>query len=198
MPPVAAPHERWTFDRCAGHPALDFANTVSDRASAPVERLLDYFRLLDFARQAELIGPAAARRLEAEAKKHPGSAAKALGEAIELREALHAIFTAVASGRAPSQPDLDVLAERHGRFRLDPCLEWRWSAGPDALDSPVAPIVRSAVDLLLSDKCGVVKLCEKESCRWLFFDSSKNHSRRWCDMKNCGNLEKARRFRQRR
>jgi predicted RNA-binding Zn ribbon-like protein len=39
-----------------------------------------------------------------------------------------------------------------------------------------------------------VKDCGDPSCRWLFLDTSKNHTRRWCDMKTCGNRMKARRF----
>jgi len=40
---------------------------------------------------------------------------------------------------------------------------------------------------------GVEGVRERE-CRWLFLDTSKNHTRRWCDMKVCGNRIKARRF----
>jgi len=54
-------------------------------------------------------------------------------------------------------------------------------------------IVRSAADLLTSDKLHDVRACSAEDCRWLFLDISKNHSRRWCDMETCGNQAKARR-----
>jgi predicted RNA-binding Zn ribbon-like protein len=40
-----------------------------------------------------------------------------------------------------------------------------------------------------------LKLCSSQSCRWAFYDRSKNHSSRWCTMASCGNREKARRFR---
>lgn len=42
-----------------------------------------------------------------------------------------------------------------------------------------------------------LKLCGSQTCRWAFFDLSKNHSSRWCKMASCGNREKARRFRSR-
>ena len=42
-----------------------------------------------------------------------------------------------------------------------------------------------------------LKLCDSQSCRWVFYDRSKNHSSRWCKMTSCGNREKARRFRER-
>ncbi len=40
-----------------------------------------------------------------------------------------------------------------------------------------------------------LKLCGSPTCRWVFYDRSKNHSSRWCTMASCGNREKARRFR---
>jgi predicted RNA-binding Zn ribbon-like protein len=59
------------------------------------------------------------------------------------------------------------------------------------------PIASSAADLLTSERLKKVRLCEAKTCTWLFLDESRNHSRRWCDMKVCGNREKARRHYQR-
>jgi predicted RNA-binding Zn ribbon-like protein len=61
----------------------------------------------------------------------------------------------------------------------------------------LAPIVKSAADLLLSDMLDRVKQCEGDPCGWLFLDTSRNRSRRWCSMEDCGNRAKARRFYQR-
>jgi predicted RNA-binding Zn ribbon-like protein len=66
------------------------------------------------------------------------------------------------------------------------------------LDGMLAPIAWSAVELLRGGELDRVKTCGKESCGWLFVDRSRNRSRRWCDMSDCGNAEKARRFHQRR
>jgi predicted RNA-binding Zn ribbon-like protein len=41
-----------------------------------------------------------------------------------------------------------------------------------------------------------LKLCGSDTCRWAFYDRSKNHTSRWCTMATCGNRAKARRFRQ--
>ena len=43
-----------------------------------------------------------------------------------------------------------------------------------------------------------LKACPRDCCLWAFYDKSKNHSKRWCSMESCGNVEKARAFRQRR
>ncbi len=40
--------------------------------------------------------------------------------------------------------------------------------------------------------------CASPTCRWLFLDRSKNHSRVWCEMASCGSRAKMRRYRDRR
>ena len=59
---------------------------------------------------------------------------------------------------------------------------------------PLWVLAMSASDLLTSDAVDRVRECDNPECRWLFLDTSKNHTRRWCDMKLCGNRMKARRF----
>jgi len=54
------------------------------------------------------------------------------------------------------------------------------------------PAVRAAADLFTSEELEDVRVCASDICSWLFMDTSKNHTRRWCDMKSCGNRAKAR------
>jgi predicted RNA-binding Zn ribbon-like protein len=56
-------------------------------------------------------------------------------------------------------------------------------------------VVRAASDLLTSDALARVRQCADGSCAWLFLDTTRNRTRRWCDMKACGNRNKVRRFR---
>jgi len=83
------------------------------------------------------------------------------------------------------------LAFSAGRFQL------AWPANPDALDQVLWPVVRSAAELLTGDELPRVAQCAGELCGWLFLDTTRNRSRRWCDMADCGNLAKVRRFRRR-
>jgi predicted RNA-binding Zn ribbon-like protein len=62
------------------------------------------------------------------------------------------------------------------------------------LDWILNPLIRSAADLLVSDELKRVKKCGDPACGWLFLDTSRNNSRRWCDMSDCGNRAKACRF----
>ena len=71
---------------------------------------------------------------------------------------------------------------------------WKSFGDKNSLDWMINPIIRSAADLLVSDELKRVKKCADPQCGWLFLDVSRNKSRRWCNMKDCGNRAKARRF----
>ena len=70
---------------------------------------------------------------------------------------------------------------------------WEWTGDEAALDRMLWPVVGSAADLLTSEDLDRVGECQGDGCGWLFIDMSRNHSRRWCDMGDCGNRAKARR-----
>ncbi len=190
-----------TFDLSAGQLSLDFANTLDDRPSAsPQEYLNSYDDLLAWSQQAQMVTDAEARQLREQAEKHPAEAAGVLQEAIVLREALFRIFMAVAQGASPEDEDLTMLnsalSEAMRHVRIVPQtggFQWDWTTGPENLDRVLWPVVRSAADLLTSDELNETRVCASENCDWLFLDTSKNHSRRWCNMKTCGNRAKARR-----
>ncbi|MCE5252638.1 MAG: CGNR zinc finger domain-containing protein [Actinomycetia bacterium] len=79
-----------------------------------------------------------------------------------------------------------------------PGFEWAWTGMEDHLTSLLWPVARSATDLLTSRQLVQVRECADDACGWLFLDTTKNASRRWCDMADCGNRAKARRYRARR
>jgi predicted RNA-binding Zn ribbon-like protein len=200
------------FDLCGGHPALDFVNSLDDRfcADGPRERLVDYEQLLQFARQSALLSVRQARAL---ARSTTVAAAQALRAARELREALAAVLYAGAAGRTPPAPALRILEERWreasrhrelhwqplaGSARARPRARWAWGSAANQAELPVWMLALAASQLLTSEDFERVRACGSETCRWLFLDTSKNHTRRWCKMKVCGNRMKARRFQARR
>lgn len=192
------------FQLVAGHLALDFANTLDYRFDPQrrVDLLGDYGSLLRFARQAGVITEAQAKRLLSHTSPARGSVA--LGRATGLREAIDALFRSIVAGEPPRASCFGMLR----RFLKNPpateTLLWRGSAyiraysnlaaRPDAL---LGPIVEAAADLLTSARRHSIRECADPSCRWLFLDQSKNHSRRWCKMAICGNRSKVKRFRAR-
>lgn len=184
---------------------LDFANTVSWRGSAqPEDRLPTYGQLARFFVQSGLVSHAEARRLELEATRHPDTAARTLQRAVEMREALYRMFSGLADGRAPRPSDLATLnallpaALTHLRVSSNGGqLGWRWIGSARSLDRLLWPIARDAAVFLTSSDFSRLRACRNPQCRWVFLDTTKNGTRRWCSMAVCGNRDKLRRFRQR-
>lgn len=182
---------------------LDFANTVEPRFRADGHDWLASYR--DLARWAEHVGiltRAQTSRLIAFSGQHQRRARRAFESAIALREAIYRVFSALAGRSAVDQADLDLLrdayaeASRHqslaikeGRVRVS------WDRGDDELDQIIWPLARDAFDLLTRGPVDRIKSCpaEQGGCAWLFIDGSKNGSRRWCSMRDCGSKVKSRR-----
>jgi predicted RNA-binding Zn ribbon-like protein len=189
------------FDLSGGNLALDFANTVSKRPTLqPIERLTDYRDLVAFGTESGVYPPRAPTRLYAIAREAPLRGQGTLETAIQFREALFGIFSAVAGRRAVPGGALALLNVRlqisaeHGRIvHTGRHFRWEWIGMDSYLDSVLWPIAGTAADLLLSDDLAHLRICGSEECDWLFLDRTKNHRRRWCDMKTCGNRVKARR-----
>ena len=196
-----------------GHLSLDFANTLEWRGSAR-ERdwLTGYEALVAWALRAGAVDGREAEELRAYADWAPGSAAEVLEQARALREAVYRVAAASASGETPDAVDLESLNRRLapllGETRLSASASATASASPaglvpawggasDDLARVLWPVARSAFDLLSGAAAGRLRECAGSDCHWLFLDRSKNGSRRWCAMSNCGNLAKARRHRAR-
>jgi len=202
---MSQPSSKSHFDLSGGNLALDFVNTVSNRPAAePIERLTDYNHLVFFGLESNLYPHAMVNDLYIRAGRLPGMAKNALLKAIEFREALFAIFSAVVEHRAIPGNALQqltlILQEGMANGRLvhnGHLFAWEWTSMNIHLESALWPVARAAADLLLSDELENVRMCASDECAWLFIDRTKNHRRRWCDMKTCGNRVKARRHYQR-
>jgi predicted RNA-binding Zn ribbon-like protein len=190
-----------------GRLCLDFCNTVEWHAGpSPVERIDTYADLSDWARQVGLLSQAASERLARHAQRHARAAEAVRGRAITLREAVYRTLAAHAHGRVPDPADLAVLnvelpqALARARLRLGGvAYRLTWDLDGEALDGLLWPIAYSAANLLATPEllARVGQCADDRGCGWLFLDMTKNRSRRWCDMKDCGNRAKARRHYQR-
>jgi predicted RNA-binding Zn ribbon-like protein len=185
---------------------LDFVNTVNWRGRESSD---DYFNtysdLLIWSRYVNIITSIDFKTLQQKAKKHPNEAKKAYNRAISLREAMFAIFAAKADGKTFPKENLltfnTFLSQAMGYSQIIQTAEglvWNTDGDKNSLDWMLNPVIRSAAELLVSIEIGKVKICGDNECGWIFLDSSRNQSRRWCDMKDCGNRAKARRFYQKR
>ena len=189
------------FEFSGGWLCLDFANTLEERLSvSPVERLNTYADLLAWGQQAAILDAGDAAQLQALAEDQPEEAVSWLASIKQARELIYRIFRAVVSGETVEAEDLrqfnGILADTMEHACLvsgETGFAWSWTSDRQQLERPLWFIVRSAADLLTSSELRCARICASEGCGWLFLDTSKNHSRRWCDMKSCGNRAKARR-----
>jgi predicted RNA-binding Zn ribbon-like protein len=192
------------YELIGGHPCLDFANTMGgDALHDPHEFLDSYEDLILFAKMAGLVPPDRARALVARAKREPEQAAAALDDARQLRGAIFRVFFALSHERKPAPDDVARLNETLARalahrrvVQRGGSFELGWDDDGDPLDRPLWPIVVSAAELLADHDRAPVRACcssAERRCTWLFVDSSRNRSRRWCSMRDCGNRAKARR-----
>jgi predicted RNA-binding Zn ribbon-like protein len=182
---------------------LEFANTADWHASEqPQEQLNSYADLVSWARQVGLLTEDEAQNQLRKATLRPADGAIILGRAIELREAMYHIFSAVAGGRPVEAADISLLngwlRQAQGRLQVvatDSGFTWQW--GGRSFRQILWPIAQSAAELLVSEDLTRVKECaDDRGCGWLFVDTSRNQSRRWCSMESCGNRAKVRRHRQ--
>jgi predicted RNA-binding Zn ribbon-like protein len=191
-----------------GHPALDLVNTVERGRGGRRDHLTDPTALLTWASRAGLVDDGEARAVADAWERDPASGLAALAAVREAREALHrALLTAM--GIEPPDPGaLERLRERWvaalGRARLAPD-PGRASATRLVVGTETATLVADraaagAVEVLRDAELARLRRCPPDAggCGWVFLDRSRNGSRRWCRMADCGTTVKARRLTERR
>jgi predicted RNA-binding Zn ribbon-like protein len=183
-----------------GNLALDFVNTCAGPRHGPAdtEWLSSYEDFAAWSRHPGTGHPSAA---PSETAPRPAATA-ALARVLACRDDMHEIFRALAGGSAPPDPALrhlhlayvEALAQGQLTGGTGGCA-WTWDPRTDLL-APLWPIVAAAVELLTHETTSHIKPCR--ACRFLFIDHSKNGSRRWCSMDDCGKAAKITRYLQRR
>jgi predicted RNA-binding Zn ribbon-like protein len=191
----------YVFDFCGGHLALDFVNTVGSRLGERTEHLATFGDVLAWAEARGVVSKSRAAAIRKQAAVDIEGARRARRSALEFRDALYRVLLAASSRRRPAAGDLATLNQHVSatfqsaavtpsgdRFVLE-------TSNLTGLGPVLEPVVRAAVDLMTSEALTRVGCCADETCGWLFLDTTRSHTRRWCDMKQCGNRNKVRRFR---
>ncbi len=183
---------------------MDFANTLDWHASdRPHETLHRYEDLLEWVHAHGVLSRDRIDVLARRARREPQAAAAVYRRATALREAIYRIFVDRITGSVPAHGDIRLLNEELQRalphYRVEVAADgpaWRLAADGAEFDAPLWPIVQSAAELLLSENLRdrVGQCADPEGCGWLFLDLSKNRSRRWCSIQDCGNRAKQRRL----
>jgi predicted RNA-binding Zn ribbon-like protein len=184
---------------------IRFTQTVGWEArDPPRDRLGDYGDLVDWCRERGIISGEYAAEIRDQARKRPDQARATLEDARTLRLVIYRVLRAVGTDTDPDPRRLEELnaylqrgvGARRLRW-LPGGAQWSWHLDPLRLDHALVPIAWSAARLLTSPEAERLSLCAADDCGWLFIDGSRNRSRRWCDMSDCGNRAKVRRFRRR-
>jgi len=186
--------------------ALDFANTVSGKGGPQqIEHLREPQHVVLWAQHAKVLTPQDFEKAFQSVTSDPVLGRRLLSEALSLREAIFSIGCALTEGRKPEDASCRLLstvyAQSLAAARLVPHGEgyvWAWDPGLGVTESILGPIAFSALTLLTQQDLSRIKRCEGDHCGWLFFDTTKNKRRRWCEMSVCGNRAKVRALRQRR
>jgi predicted RNA-binding Zn ribbon-like protein len=174
-----------------------FVNTLD--IDTGVEQLTSPEALIDWLGAHGLLGIDADPPGGAKAGAHRGTAGT-LARAVRLREALRDMLLTNNDGRPLDPAAPAVLDEVAARARLRLRVSADGTARLDAESDDVA-LGRLLVIVYRAMETGAwsrLKACRADTCRWAFYDHSKNGSSHWCSMDSCGSREKARAYRQRR
>ena len=195
-----------------GRLCLDFINTVDGRktdsrsvkSQLVGDKLGEYSDLVEWSRHSGIVTPTEAERLIQASKRNAREAKDVFDRAIALREALYRICKTIMSDRRPQKADLETLNNELVEARAHEKLThgthgftWELIGDEAALDRMLWSIAHSGAELLTTADLSRLRECGADDCGWLFEDTSKNRSRQWCDMQDCGNLAKVRRYRTR-
>jgi predicted RNA-binding Zn ribbon-like protein len=202
----------WRF--VGGNLCLDFVNTTNRRVPVPQnplltrvaeECLLDYERLLDWVHAAGYLDPQVIKHLTQTALRNPALAHRIWMRAIALREALYKIAVSVVERTLADQRALSVLNREVGIARDHLVIAARKGELVESLQGqrselsrPLWPIALSAAQFFVRGVTRRLKRCPGSGCDWLFVDATRNGSRTWCSMADCGNRSKVTRYRTRR
>jgi len=195
-----------TLALVGGELAFNFANTTSGRGGP---RRLEHLRTADdiavWAHHAKIIGKQSVRDLQRRFGANPRLADLLLRRGLELRDVVYRIGVALAARRPARSGDVDCMTRIHaecvrvGRLRkIEGIYGWTWNIIAYPVEAILGPIALSALSLVCQADLSRIKQCPGRDCGWLFFDTTKNKNRRWCEMEVCGNRAKQKRLRTRR
>ena len=190
-----------TLELVGGVLCLDFANTLNSRRESEHDYLLTYSDIVEWAEKVEILSVQQVKSLKQLETRDVRKAVKALEKGRNAREVIYRVFSAIANKSKPNEDDLTAIARLYEEaiangqhVQVNQHYEIAWRAD-ETFDAFLWPIVSSSERLLLSEELRRVKECP--NCGWLFLDTSKNQSRRWCSMNTCGTRDKMRRYHKR-
>jgi predicted RNA-binding Zn ribbon-like protein len=136
----------------------------------------------------------------------PGERPRAIGALRDLRCLIRRCTTRLVEGQPIRPADVAAL-NRHlqsqpliARLRKQACDEkhplcLELVPTEPGIGAIIAAIARSFARFICEEDPTRLKLCENPDCCWVFHDTTRSRTKRWC-ADSCGNLMKVRRFRE--
>lgn len=119
---------------------------------------------------------------------------------LSFREALRQMLLA-NNGEAVKSAQLARLNQLISQYPLIVSFNadgaFSFSASNDGIGQVLGQILARIITAIAEGTWARLKACKDTKCQWAFYDSSKNHSGRWCSMSVCGSRDKARAYRKR-
>jgi predicted RNA-binding Zn ribbon-like protein len=176
---------------------LDFINTQVMEGGQPLDLLGGFNDLISWLAQANVLDASKAEEIIGE-WAGSSEAERVFGLALDFRADLRQMVERIIKGKAVSQSVIiqinDLLRHQFGYAilkRIKGGFEKRLQSDFKEPIHLLWPVAESACDLLCYADHSLIKKCESEACVLIFYDTTKNHSRRWCSMSACGNRMKA-------
>jgi len=185
----------------AGHPALDFVNSVKYRGqSNPGDRIADYAAAVAWSEVAGIIDAKTAATFRSLGGSNPKAGHEAYLQLLEMREALCQLLPHSAEGpekRASAEERIHaLLAEVANHRRIDPETIALVPDLPVEEPGDLKLWIGFAIqDLLSRDTTRRIGCCEGSDCDWVFVEGGRGRARRWCDSRTCGNAARVREHR---
>lgn len=179
------------------------SNKLNKAAKAEAELLVEFVNTKDLEAGTDVVDDP--DRLSAWIGAHTGEHLPGLDEvgherALALRESLRALLRANNGGEA-AESELAPLREaaERSRYRTTISSEGQLTIEPARFDLSgfEARLLLALEHIQSLGAAPRLKACTEESCQWAFYDTTRNRSRTWCSMEECGNRTKTRRYRER-
>jgi predicted RNA-binding Zn ribbon-like protein len=179
---------------------VDFLNTVERGARYEHRDWIDsYEALVMWSEKAGIVCADEANALLRKSATHSRRASRVLSKAVRLRIILKELLAAIAAGTELPVTAIDdlnkFLVEANTARKVEWTSKgavWTWRSDSVEFERPLWSIALSAAELLTGPNVNHLRKCANPQCSWMFVDSSKNKTRRWCEMGVCGNQSKAR------
>jgi predicted RNA-binding Zn ribbon-like protein len=182
---------------------LDFINTLELERGALLDHLTSPRDALGWLWRHNLLHRDMLERELRHFRDAPADGERVMRKIRRVRAAMRELVDATVEGRAPALEQLEEVnraLRTHYVYELVPGkdgvhLGHRHVGDP--VDGALARLAESIARELSQGEAERLRICENETCRWVFHDTSRTGRRKWCDMSTCGNRAKAARYRQR-